>query len=119
MITQDDIDDMSERDHIARAACSLDETLALDPIDAAIDIIRGATLEAAAHGDGRWSGHDFSAAQGEYDPSPVDNAIAVILNAVVEGRFARSTRDMAGDESVTRAIDYLAAHLAAMDTPTA
>lgn len=34
-----------------------------------------------------WTGDDFSAAQPEYPPSPVDHAIAVILNAVVSGQL--------------------------------
>ena len=36
---------------------------------------------------GIWTGDDFSAAQPEYPASPVDDAIAIILNAVVSGQL--------------------------------
>jgi hypothetical protein len=39
-----------------------------------------------------WTGDDFSQEQPEYESSPVDNAIAVILNAVISGQLVVAAR---------------------------
>ena len=52
------------------------------------DIIEAITLVATVTPVGTvWTGDDFSAAQPEYESSPVDDAIATILNAVISGQL--------------------------------
>ncbi|UXU73845.1 MULTISPECIES: hypothetical protein [unclassified Paracoccus (in: a-proteobacteria)] len=76
-------------------------------IEAAIAEVKRVTRIADEIGMGdRWKGRDFTNQQEEYDPTPVDEAIATILNAVVSGRLVPATPSLATDtaERTARAL---------------
>lgn len=76
-------------------------------LQAAIDEVKRVTRvdDEAGQGD-RWTGWDFTNQQDAHDPTPVDDAIATILNAVVGGALVPAP---AVPDDVAGLIDRLSA----------
>lgn len=69
----------------------------------AIDEICRVTSASAEACEGeRWTGHDFTEEQDAHYPGPTDDAIAEILNAVIDGRLVLASDNIALQAEVDR-----------------